>query len=111
MEGEFPNKMMDHDKTPKKKAAGRSSNTTVSKKNRKFPPEANVHATNMSSDDLCGSRYDSDGDKGRYRTLEIAQKDATFGRNNSKTPEEEKEKDRSRHPRIRMLDYTPRRSL
>ena len=45
----------------------------------------------MSSDNLCGSGYNSDRDKGRDRSLEIAQNNATFGRKNSKTPEEEKE--------------------
>ena len=45
----------------------------------------------MSSDNLCGSGYDSDGNKGRDRSLERAQKDVTFGRKNAKTPEEEKE--------------------
>ena len=43
----------------------------------------------MSSD--YGSGYDSDGDKGGDRSLERAQKYATFGKNNSKTPDEEKE--------------------
>ena len=40
MEEEFPNKMMDNDKIPKKKskkAASKRSNTKVSKKDRKSP--------------------------------------------------------------------------
>jgi len=41
---------------------------------------------------FLGSKYDSDGDKGRDRSLERAQQEATFGKKNSKTPEEEKEK-------------------
>ena len=37
MEEEFPNKMTDKDKIPKKKAVSRRSNTKVPKKKRKYP--------------------------------------------------------------------------
>ena len=76
MEEESPNKMMDSDKIPEKNAASRRSNTKVSKKDRKSPPEAAVQVRNMSSDD--GSEYGSDGDKGRDRNLERAQQNAPF---------------------------------
>ena len=45
----------------------------------------------MSSDFSSG--YDSDGDKVRDRSLERAQTEVAFGKNNSKTPKEEKKED------------------
>jgi len=101
MKNESPNKMKEHETIPKKKpkkAASICSNTKVSKKNRKSPPEVRVPPTNMSSDDMVGSGYDSIGDKGTDMSLERAQKNTIFGKNNYKTPEEEKEDEQIQAP-------------
>ena len=71
MEEDFPHKMTEKDKIPKKKAASGRSKTKVPKKNRKPPPEATAHKRNMSSD--FGTDYNSDEDKGRDGILERAQ--------------------------------------